>query len=95
MAHDRGLLAPGQVDSFTATHTNWRREGAALVSRLEFPDFSSAMGFILRVAFLAERHDHHPDIDIRFKRVTLSLSTHDMGGITGMDTLVAAEIDKL
>lgn len=58
-------------------------------------DFVAAMGFVQSVALLAEKADHHPDIDIRWNRVTLTLSTHSAGGLTEKDFALAALINSL
>ena len=60
-----------------------------------FDDFAAAVGFVVRVGFLAEAADHHPDIDIRWNKVTLVLSTHSEGALTAKDTALAAQIDEL
>jgi len=61
----------------------------------EFGDFSDSMGFVTRVALAAEKADHHPDIDIRWNRVSLTLSTHSEGGLTQKDLDLAAICDAL
>lgn len=71
----------------------WSRRGDALVRTYQFRNFSQAMEFVNRVAGLAESAGHHPDIDIRYSKVTLSLSTHDAGGITANDVSLAKSID--
>jgi 4a-hydroxytetrahydrobiopterin dehydratase len=57
--------------------------------------FLEGIAFVQSVAEIAESRDHHPDIDIRYTRVTLTLSTHDMGGLTGLDFEVAEAINAL
>lgn len=73
----------------------WRAEGGALVRELEFANFVQAFGFMTQVALLAEAHDHHPEFWNVYKRVKLSLSTHDAGGVTELDFTLAAKIGKL
>ncbi|HUQ82960.1 MAG TPA: 4a-hydroxytetrahydrobiopterin dehydratase [Gemmatimonadaceae bacterium] len=73
----------------------WSRRGGALTRTYRFPTFPSAITFVTRVADAAESMDHHPDIDIRHTRVTFTLSTHDVGGITSNDVAVAKEIERL
>jgi 4a-hydroxytetrahydrobiopterin dehydratase len=70
----------------------WERRGPELHRTWTFPDFKAAMAFVNRVAALAEEADHHPDIDIRYSRVTLVLSTHDAGGLTARDFALAETI---
>jgi len=73
----------------------WRRQGDAIVRNFQFPDFPAAMAFVNQVAALAEAAAHHPDIDIRWNRVTLLLTTHDAGGLTEQDFSLARQIDLL
>ena len=63
----------------------WTLEGGHLVRTEEFTDFRAAMLWVNRVASLAEQRNHHPDIDIRWNRVTLKLMTHETGGLTELD----------
>jgi 4a-hydroxytetrahydrobiopterin dehydratase len=74
---------------------DWRLENGALARNFTFTDFREAMSFVNSVAAVAERAGHHPDIDIRYNRVNLSLSSHDAGGITKRDFSLAAEIGKI
>lgn len=67
----------------------------ALVRTLTFPDFRQALAFVNRVGEAAEQAGHHPDIDIRYNRVRLALSTHDAGGVTAKDFDVARQINAL
>lgn len=71
----------------------WRRQGDAIRRTFSFDSFRAAIAFVDRVAELAEAADHHPDIDIRYDRVTLSLSTHSAGGLTTRDMDLARRID--
>jgi 4a-hydroxytetrahydrobiopterin dehydratase len=73
----------------------WQLEDGQLVRTFQFPDFLAALRFVNRVAVLAEEAGHHPDIDIRYNRVRLGLTTHDAGGLTTKDFELAASIDKL
>lgn len=63
----------------------WNREGSSLVRTDVFPDFDKAMVWVNEVAALARRRNHHPDIEIRWNRVTLRLTTHEAGGLTEQD----------
>ena len=76
-------------------HPDWSLEGQEISRTFTFADFNEAMGFVNRVALAAEVADHHPDIDIRWNKVTLTLSTHSEGGLTEKDLDLAAEIDIL
>jgi 4a-hydroxytetrahydrobiopterin dehydratase len=74
--------------------SGWSRRGDALTRQYSFRNFVEAMGFVNRVADSAEAVNHHPDIDIRYSKVTLTLSTHDSGGITQKDIDLARAIDS-
>ena len=73
----------------------WREDGDALVRELEFESFPAAVAFVQRLAELAEREDHHPDIDIRYRRVTVRWSTHSAGGVTDRDRELAGRTLEL
>jgi len=74
---------------------DWRRRGPVLCRTWTFEDFPKALAFVNRVGRIAERRQHHPDIDIRWNRVTLALTTHDAGGLTSRDFQLAGELDAL
>jgi 4a-hydroxytetrahydrobiopterin dehydratase len=95
MAYDRTLLAPEALQSFLAQHPEWKHEGGMLRRTYEAPTFLDGIAFVERVARAAEQANHHPDIDIRWRKVTLALVTHDAGGLTFRDTALAAEADRL
>lgn len=95
MAYDRTLLAPEALQSFLAQHPEWKHEGGMIRRTYEAPSFLAGISFVEKVAQAAEKADHHPDIDIRWRKVTLALVTHDAGGLTFRDTGLAAEADRL
>ena len=72
---------------------NWQRSGDVISRTYEFKDFPAAMKFVNAVAAMAEQVQHHPDIDIRWNKVTLALTTHDAGGLTEKDFALARECD--
>lgn len=88
-------LTPTQIKSALATVPGWRRRASVISRTYEFKDFVAAMKFVNAVARAAERAWHHPDIDIRWNRVTLALTTHDAGGLTEKDFALAAKFDRL
>jgi 4a-hydroxytetrahydrobiopterin dehydratase len=88
------LTAP-QLKRALAARPDWTRRGNAIARTFKFKDFVVAIRFVNRVAKLAERAWHHPDIDIRWNRVLLTLSTHDAGGLTRKDFKLAALFDEL
>ncbi|MHB1050677.1 MAG: 4a-hydroxytetrahydrobiopterin dehydratase [Bacteroidota bacterium] len=73
----------------------WKIRGTAIRKVYKKKDFVQAMGFVQSVALLAEKMDHHPDIDIRWNTITLVLSTHSKGGITQKDIALAQQIHSL
>ena len=89
------VLDAATVDQRLAQGLDWGRDGDELVKTQTEKDFASALGFVNRVGELAEQMNHHPDIDIRWNKVTLRLSTHSAGGITSNDLELAAQIDGL
>lgn len=88
-------LTPEQVDAFTAAHPDWNRDGESISRLFVFSDFNEAMGFVVRVGMASEVADHHPDVDIRWNKVTCVLSTHDQGALTSKDLDLAARFDDL
>ena len=70
----------------------WAYEDGALRRQFSFPGFADAMAFVNRVAELAERANHHPDITINYNRVGIALSTHDAGGVAEKDVDLARQI---
>ncbi len=74
---------------------SWQIEAGELMRTFKFDDFVAALAFVNRVGELAEQTGHHPDIDIRYNRVRLSLVTHDAGGLTAKDFELAAAADRL
>jgi 4a-hydroxytetrahydrobiopterin dehydratase len=72
----------------------WTRKGEALQKTYSFARFADGIRFVQQVAEVADGMDHHPDIDIRYTKITFSLSTHDAGGITQRDLELAQKIEK-
>jgi 4a-hydroxytetrahydrobiopterin dehydratase len=73
----------------------WKIDAGELVKTFSFKDFRQALAFVNRVGEAAESAGHHPDIDIRYNRVRLSLVTHDAGGLTEKDFDLASGVNKL
>jgi 4a-hydroxytetrahydrobiopterin dehydratase len=71
----------------------WKRRSNKLTKVFDFASFRNSIVFVNRIATLADHVDHHPDIDIRYSTVTVTLSTHDAGGITDKDLRLAEQID--
>ena len=88
-------LADSDVARRLKTLSEWSQPGEEIQRTFGFADFAKAMTFVERIAAHAEPVQHHPDILIRYRRVTLSLSTHDAGGVTEKDFEFAAAADRL
>lgn len=89
------LVLDHEIDVFLESHPDWSRSGNELTRMFTFKDFNESMGFVTRIAMEAEKADHHPDIDIRWNKVTLTLSTHSEGGLTVKDLDLAGTADSL
>jgi 4a-hydroxytetrahydrobiopterin dehydratase len=91
----RTKLSESEVQASLETLPGWSLEGGAIVKTFKFGKFADGIAFLQRVAVEADRMDHHPDIDIRYTKIRVALSTHDADGITAMDTKLAGEIERL
>lgn len=84
------------VDAWLATHPGWQHSGKdGIVKPYAFADFASALAFVVRVGCLAEKADHHPDIELGWGRARLRWSTHDAGGVTQLDLSAAEASDAI
>jgi 4a-hydroxytetrahydrobiopterin dehydratase len=88
-------LNPAQIKTALAHVPGWRKQRKTITRTFEFKDFPPAVRFVNHVATLAEKDCHHPDIDIRWNKVTLTLSTHSAGGLTRKDFALARKVDQL
>jgi len=88
-------LAEPQIILALDTLPDWEKTGDVIARTFQFKDFPAAMDFTNAVAALAEQAQHHPDIDVRWNKVTLALSTHDAGGLTEKDFALARQCDAL
>jgi 4a-hydroxytetrahydrobiopterin dehydratase len=88
-------LSPAEITSHLSKRPEWNIENGQLARTFKFETFPEAIAFVDKVAAIAEESNHHPDIDIRYNRVRLSLVSHDAGGITSKDFAVAAGADKV
>ena len=84
-----------QIKTALTTVPDWKKQGPAITRLYQFKDFPAAVKFVNAVARLAEKANHHPDIDIRWNKVTLTLTTHDQGGLTDKDFQLAQKFDRL
>lgn len=88
-------LSADQIEARLTALPLWSLSGDVIQRTFQFKDFVEAMTFVNTVAALAEQRQHHPDILVRWNKVTLSLSTHDAGGLSQKDFDLAAETDRL
>jgi len=88
-------LTPTQIRTAIGKVSQWNRREKMIRRTYEFKDFPAAMRFVNKVARLAEKANHHPDIDIRWNKVTVALTTHDEGGLTNKDFDLAEQFDRL
>lgn len=86
-------LNDASIQDWLDNRSGWKRDGDYIRKTFAFDAFRDSIVFVNRVASLADDHDHHPDIDIRYDKVRIGLSTHDAGGITEKDTKLAEKID--
>jgi 4a-hydroxytetrahydrobiopterin dehydratase len=88
-------LSDTEIEQACTRLTGWNRESDMIVKWYELPSFPMAIELVDRIAELAEAANHHPDIDIRYRRVRVALSTHDSGGITQKDVDLAKQIEAV
>lgn len=88
-------LTPEALNAELVDLDGWSVRGDAIVKVLKFADFDGAMKFVNQVAALARQRNHHPDIDIRYDTVTMTLSTHSAGGVTDQDIELAKSIEGI
>jgi 4a-hydroxytetrahydrobiopterin dehydratase len=88
-------LNPTQIKSALASVPAWKQQDSSITRTFEFKDFPAAIKFVDSLAAIAEKDYHHPDIDIRWNKVRLVLSTHDAGGLTEKDFSLASKFDTL
>jgi 4a-hydroxytetrahydrobiopterin dehydratase len=86
-------LSDEMVEAQLNLLNGWRHEGMIIIKRYSLPSFTAALVFVSAVGHLAEGLDHHPDILIQWKNVTISISTHSAGGLTDKDFQLARQID--
>lgn len=83
------------IKAALVTLPEWKKTGSTISRTFGFKDFPSAIQFVNKVAVLAEKEWHHPDVDIRWNKVTLTLTTHDQGGLTKKDFALAKKFNRL
>lgn len=88
-------LSDDDVTGALGALPGWSRSGDEIEKTFERPSFADAVAFVVRIGFLAEAADHHPDLDVRWRRVRVALTTHDSGGLTAHDVDLAHEIEEI
>ena len=86
-------LTATERTALAAAHPAWILDGETVRRTFMFSDFGAAMGFVTRVALAADKADHHPDVDIRWNKVTLTLSTHSIRALSDLDRNLMTTID--
>jgi 4a-hydroxytetrahydrobiopterin dehydratase len=89
------VLSDDEISTKLDSLAGWIRQGDAIEKTFELKSFPDAIAFVTRVGFLAEAADHHPDLDVRWRKVKVALSTHAAGGITAKDFDLAGEIEAV
>jgi 4a-hydroxytetrahydrobiopterin dehydratase len=88
-------LSEAEIASALGALPGWSRAGDEIEKSFQLASFADAIAFVVRVGFLAEAADHHPDLDVRWRQVRVGLTTHDSGGLTANDTDLAAQIEEV
>ncbi len=88
-------LSDQEIQKALGELKRWKRNGAAIERTFEFPSFMPGIEFVNKVARAAEEANHHPDITINYNKVTMSLTSHDSGGVTARDVKMAKKIDEV
>ena len=88
-------LTDEEIQSHLSNLSNWELHDGKLTRDFKFTDFVQAFGFMTQVAILAEKMNHHPDWTNVWNRVSVTLRTHDAGGITALDFKLAAKMNEI
>lgn len=93
---DRNKLAESDVTAWLSKHGDWKLEDGKVIARSwKFPDFASALAFVVRAAMIAEKRNHHPDVELGWGKASLRFTTHDRGGLTQLDLDTATEVEGI
>jgi 4a-hydroxytetrahydrobiopterin dehydratase len=88
-------LSDAEIERRMGDLNDWTHQDDTIRKTFRLGSFPAAIAFVTQIGFLAEAAGHHPDIDIRWRRVALALTTHDSGGLTDKDFDLAAQIDEI
>ena len=95
MGRDNTPLAAAELEKFLAANQKWKVEGGRLQRTFEFPAFLTGIAFVQEIATIAEAQDHHPDLDIRWRKITVRLFTDDAKALTWRDVKLAEECERV
>ena len=90
-----GTLSEDEIRDALAGLPGWEQAGDAITKQYDLGSFRDAVAFVVRLSYEAEAADHHPDLDVRYDKVTVSLSTHSEGGVTAKDVDLARAVQSL
>lgn len=88
-------LSPERAQELVKNLHGWSLDGQAIQRGFRFKNFTETIDFVNRIAELAERENHHPDLLVQYNKLTVTLSTHAIGGLSENDFILAAKIDAL
>ncbi len=86
-------LAQALIKSYLSRLSDWEQSGKGIVKVFEFKNFYETIGFVNALAFIANREDHHPDLEVGYKTCKVRYSSHDVGGLSENDFICATKID--
>lgn len=89
------ILSDIEIQRQLGALPGWARKGDTITKTYQFSAFPTGIDFLRKVADVAEEQQHHPDVDVRYTKLTFQLSTHDAGGITDKDFTLATSIEGL
>ncbi len=89
------LLAQEELAVALKKYPEWEQEKTYITRSIEFEEFMEGIDFVAVVGEIAEEAQHHPDISVKYTKVTLKLTTHDVGGVTDLDIQLAQRIDNV
>jgi 4a-hydroxytetrahydrobiopterin dehydratase len=89
------LLSDSEIEARLSEHPGWEQRGNAIAKSFERGDFVGSVRFVEAIVEPAESMGHHPDVEISWDKVTVSIATHSEGGVTAADFVLAAKIDAL
>lgn len=88
-------LSPAEIRTALEVLPGWENRGTEITREYRLDSFAGAIAFVVRLSYAAEAVDHHPDLDIRYSRVRVTLSTHSEGGVTAKDLDLARTIERV